>query len=73
MAIKYYKGDPDYRDFLIDRIEGDTGSLHGWEGDGNPYGIGLSALDTPSLEKLYRSVLKLDPHIKYQEKLDNQN
>ena len=47
-----------YREWLGERIEGQTGTLHG---EGN----GLWSLDTKSLEKLYEALWKSAPKEDY--------
>lgn len=48
----------DYRDFMVQRIEGMAGTLNG-------EGRGIYSLDTESLEKLYRVLKDANPAKEY--------
>ena len=55
--------DTQYREWLGERIEGQTGTLQG-------EGRGLWSLDTKSLEKLYVSLWKLNPTEEWKKELE---
>ena len=55
--------DKNYREWLVERLEGFTGTLDG-------EGKGLFSLNTTSLEKLYKEIVEKNPAEEWKKELE---